>query len=115
MGAHPFREPLGAAFIVAKGTVGGVPDQAHQVLPHIAEFRDLFARKEEIGMIHGELKKLFLIELHGVLLSWGNGMVVVGKHAGQRHDALIAVDFGKVRQRHELAGGEQQANETAIR
>jgi hypothetical protein len=66
----------------------------------------LFSRKKEIRVIHGDLEKLFLIELHGVLLSLVKGLVVVGKHASVGQDDFAPVDFGGIRQQHELTGGE---------
>jgi hypothetical protein len=65
---HPCGEPLGAAFIVAKGTVRGVPDAADLIFADVAEGRDFFAGEEEPGKIPGELEKLLLIELHDRLL-----------------------------------------------
>jgi hypothetical protein len=104
---HPFREPLGAAFIVAKGAIGGISDPSNVILSHVTEFRDFFSCEEEPGVITRDLEKLFLIELHGVLLSLVKGLVVVGKHASVGQDGFAPVDFGGIRQQHELTGGQQ--------
>jgi len=104
---HPFREPFWAAFIVAKRAVGGISDPSNMILSHVTEFRDFFSCEEEPGVITRDLEKLFLIELHGVLLSLVKGLVVVGKHASVRQDGFAPVDFGGIRQQNELTGGQQ--------
>jgi hypothetical protein len=111
---HPCGEPLGAAFIVAKGAVGCISDSAHLILPHVAKFRDLFPGKKEIRMLHGDLEKLFLIELHGVFLSLDKGFSEIGNDPSQRDGVLRLDGFIWLRQGHKLNGRQKQAGETTI-
>jgi hypothetical protein len=111
---HPFREPLGAAFIVAKGTVGSIPDAPHLILAHVAKLRDLFSRKKDPGVVPRDFKKRFLIKWHRVLLSSGKGWAVSRKHASHEYNVFTPVNFGHVRQQHELAYGKQQAGEATV-
>jgi hypothetical protein len=97
VGLHPFRHPFGAAFIITKGAVWGISDPSHLIIPHVAKLRDLLPSKEKPGVIPSDFKKLFLVKLHGVLLSLNKGLVVVGKHASQGQDAFAPMDFRGIR------------------
>jgi hypothetical protein len=69
---HPTGKPLGTALVIAKGAVGGISDPPHLIFTYVAKLRDFCSCKKEPRVIACDLKKLLLIEVHGVLHSSGN-------------------------------------------